>query len=83
MNGHTKPINTESINGNGISSHEKREPIVMRIPKLHFLSNKVIIHYLFLYFSINLFISRLIYKINHHHYLLLNLLINQIQHLFS
>jgi hypothetical protein len=41
----TKPSilssNAESTNGGGILSTEKRAPIVMRIPKLTFLSNKV------------------------------------------
>jgi hypothetical protein len=41
----TKPTivssNTETTNGGSILSTEKRAPIVMRIPKLTFLSNKV------------------------------------------
>jgi hypothetical protein len=41
----TKPTigtsNTESTNGGSALSTEKRAPIVMRIPKLSFLSNKV------------------------------------------
>ncbi len=41
----TKPTivssNTESTNGGSVLSTEKRAPIVMRIPKLTFLTNKV------------------------------------------
>jgi hypothetical protein len=42
LDGHTKPSIT-STNGNGTISNGKQESIVMRIPKLPFLSNKVII----------------------------------------
>ncbi|CAF2403652.1 unnamed protein product [Rotaria sp. Silwood2] len=46
LNGHTKPkiqsSNTESINGNATVSTEKRESIVMNVPKLSGSSNKLI-----------------------------------------